>query len=152
MRALAVAALAAVAAAEIVLLGGRGSWWSMITMALAVIALLTCRLALPREMATVLTEPAHAESLPRWQRRTETLISWSEGSRADWDRHLRPMLARQLRTGFTSGSDAATGVMLFGPQLWPWVDPSTVASAADAERPGPGREVLGAILDRLDTL
>ena len=152
MRALAVAALVAVAAAELVLLWGRGSWWSMIAMILAVIALLACRLALPREVATVVSEPAPDESLQRWQRRTETLISWSEGSRADWDRHLRPMLARQLSTGFTAGSDAATGVMLFGPQLWAWVDPSTVASAAEAERPGPGREVLGAVLDRLDTL
>ncbi|MEO9221627.1 MAG: hypothetical protein ABI251_07600 [Mycobacteriaceae bacterium] len=152
MRAVAVAALGAVAAAELALLWGRWSWWSMVAMILAVIALLTCRLALFREVATVPTEPAPDESLQRWQRRTETLISWSEGSRADWDRHLRPMLARQLRTGFAAGSDAATGDMVFGPQLWAWVDPSTVASAAEAERPGPGREVLGAILDRLEAL
>ena len=37
-----------------------------------------------------------AESLRRWLSRTETLISRAESTRTDWDRHLRPMLARQF--------------------------------------------------------
>ena len=44
------------------------------------------------------------ESLRRWLSRTETLISWSESTRSDWDRHLRPMLARQF--GIATGSEA----------------------------------------------
>ena len=34
------------------------------------------------------------ESLRSWLSRTQTLIHRSESTRADWDRHLRPMLAR----------------------------------------------------------
>ena len=79
--------------------------------------------------------PSHdpAESLRRWRSRTETLIRWSESSRADWDRHLRPKLARefQMATGHRQGKDPAalqaTGQMLFGPELWAWVDPGNVA-------------------------
>src|SRR5262249_8083188 len=42
-----------------------------------------------------------AESLRRWLSRTETLVSRADATRRDWDRHLRPMLARQfeLATG-----------------------------------------------------
>src|SRR5215218_4012353 len=42
-----------------------------------------------------------AESLRRWLSRTETLVSRADSTRRDWDRHLRPMLARQfeLATG-----------------------------------------------------
>lgn len=32
------------------------------------------------------------EGLRRWLSNTETTIRWSESTRADWDRHLRPML------------------------------------------------------------
>lgn len=36
------------------------------------------------------------EGLRRWLSNTETTIRWSESTRADWDRHLRPMLARRF--------------------------------------------------------
>ena len=71
-----------------------------------------------------------AESLRRWLSRTETLISRSETTRRDWDRHLRPMLARQfeMATGQRQAKDHAafhaTGTMLFGAELWAWVDPA----------------------------
>ena len=89
--------------------------------------------------------PSHdpAESLRRWRSRTETLIRWSESSRADWDRHLRPKLARefQMATGHRQSKDPAalqaTGRMLFGPELWAWVDPENVARTGGRE-PGPG--------------
>lgn len=38
------------------------------------------------------------EGLRRWLSNTETTIRWSESTRADWDRHLRPMLARRLKS------------------------------------------------------
>lgn len=97
------------------------------------------------------------EALERWRSRTEILISWSEGTRADWDQHLRPVLARELvkHTGQRHRGDrraqAATGAMLFGPQLWPWVDPSDVAFT-DHTTPAPGRAVLAQIIDRLERL
>src|SRR4029079_4226176 len=84
------------------------------------------------------------ESLRRWLSRTETLISWSESTRSDWDRHLRPMLARQF--GIATGqkqnknpeSFRTTGRMLFGDELWAWLDPDNVARTYK-QGPGPGR-------------
>ncbi len=97
------------------------------------------------------------ESLRRWLDRTETLIAWSESSRSDWDRRLRPVLARQfeLAAGQRKTKDPrafnATGRMLFGEQLWQWVDPENVARAGGHE-PGPGRDTLNDILQRLEQL
>jgi hypothetical protein len=96
-----------------------------------------------------------AESLRRWLARTETLLSWADGSRGDWDKHLRPMLARQfeLSTGQRRSRNPeslrATGQMVFGDRLWVWVDPNNIR-ADDRDEPGPGREVLGEILQRLE--
>ncbi|MCV7282061.1 hypothetical protein H7J88_20740 [Mycolicibacterium flavescens] len=98
---------------------------------------------------------AAAESLNRWLARTETLISRAESTRRDWDRHLRPMLARQfeLSTGQRRTKDRqayhATGRMLFGDQLWEWVNPENAARSG-VEQPGPGRAVLDEILRRLE--
>jgi hypothetical protein len=95
------------------------------------------------------------ESLRSWLSRTETLIHRSESTRADWDRHLRPMLARRyaITTGLNQAKDPvafdATGRMLFGPQLWAWVNPNNVAPTG-AREPGPGRATLEEILERLE--
>jgi hypothetical protein len=95
------------------------------------------------------------ESLRRWLSRTQTLISWSDSTRSDWDRHLRPMLARQfeMATGQRKAKDPAafhaTGRMLFGEELWRWVDPENVSRSGSTE-PGPGRVGLDEILRRLE--
>lgn len=95
------------------------------------------------------------ESMRRWITRTETLIRWANSSRADWDRHLRPRLAREffMATGQRQGKDPAalqaTGRIVFGDELWQWVDPSNVAYGAGSE-PGPGRAALEEILERLE--
>ena len=97
------------------------------------------------------------ETLRSWLTRTETLIRRSESTRTDWDRHLRPMLARRfaLTTGQNQAKDPAafdaTGQMLFGPQLWAWVNPNNVAQT-DAGEPGPGRATLAEILERLEAV
>jgi hypothetical protein len=109
------------------------------------------------------TEPAaaervnaeQAESMQRWISRTETMIRWANSNRADWDRHLRPRLAREffMATGQRQGKDPAalqtTGRIVFGDELWQWVDPSNVAYGA-ADEPGPGRGALEEILQRLE--
>lgn len=102
-------------------------------------------------------DDAAAASLRRWLARTETLISWSESSRTDWDRRLRPMLARQfeLAAGQRKAKDArafeTTGRMLFGDELWQWVDPENISRTGTHE-PGPGRGTLNEILQRLERL
>jgi len=95
------------------------------------------------------------DSLRRWLVTTETTIRWSESSRSDWDRHLRPMLARryEMATGQRQAKDPAgfhsTGQMLFGDELWEWVNPNNVALGGD-HRPGPGRAAFEEILRKLE--
>jgi len=122
-------------------------------------ALIAVRSRLNHRMA--LEEDAVADdaaaAVGRWLSRTETLISWSESSRADWDRRLRPMLARQfeLAAGRRKAKDArafdATGRMVFGDDLWQWVDPENI-SRSGGQEPGPGRRTLDDILVRLERL
>ena len=94
-------------------------------------------------------------SLRRWLTTTETTIRRSESTRTDWDRHLRPMLARrfEIATGQRQAKDPAafhaTGRMLFGAELWEWVNPNNVTRAGDRE-PGPGRGALEEILQKLE--
>lgn len=120
--------------------------------------LLGLRWYLARDTEAEPLEPptnAAEESLQRWLSRTETLISWSESTRSDWDRHLRPMLARQfgIATGQKQNKNPdgfrATGRMLFGDELWAWVDPENVART-NQHVPGPGRDALDEILRRLE--
>jgi uncharacterized membrane protein YgaE (UPF0421/DUF939 family) len=121
------------------------------------LVLLTLRLYLVREPGyesdALSNDPA--ESLRRWLSRTETLISRAESTRRDWDRHLRPMLARQFematgqRQARNHAAFHATGKMLFGAELWGWVDPQNVSRTGESE-PGPGREALDEILRRLE--
>jgi hypothetical protein len=95
------------------------------------------------------------ESLRRWLSTTETTIRWSDSTRADWDRHLRPILARrfEMATGQSQAKDQAayyaTGQMLFGADLWEWVNPNNITHTGD-RGPGPGRGALEAILQRLE--
>ncbi|MGW4338939.1 hypothetical protein ACWEK5_39990 [Rhodococcus koreensis] len=99
-------------------------------------------------------EAERAEATARWMARTESLISWADGTRGDWDHHLRPLLAREFQqsTGQRQGLDpadtAAAGEVLFG-DLWRWVDPDGV-QRVDRTEPGPGRDVLDRILQRLE--
>ena len=124
------------------------------------VSLLALRWYLARGTADAPAEPSPndaEESLRRWLSRTETLISWSESTRSDWDRHLRPMLARQfgIATGQKQNKNRdgfrATGRMLFGDELWAWVDPENIART-NQHVPGPGREALDEILRRLQLL
>ncbi|KKC02754.1 hypothetical protein [Mycobacterium nebraskense] len=95
------------------------------------------------------------DSLRRWLSNTETTIRWSESTRVDWDRHLRPMLARryEMATGQRRSKDPmayqVSGQMLFGTELWEWVNPNNVARTGD-RRPGPGRAALEEILRKLE--
>ena len=123
----------------------------------AALVLLAGRRLLDRESATEPESLADgpAESMRRWIVRTETMVRWADSTRRDWDRHLRPRLAREfmLATGQRANKDPAamhaTGRMVFGDELWQWVDPSNVAQTRGRE-PGPGRAALSEILERLE--
>ena len=124
----------------------------------AALVLLAGRRLLDRESTTEKPEEladGPAESLRRWIVRTETMIRWADSSRRDWDRHLRPRLAREFMLATNQRADRdpaamqATGRMVFGDELWQWVDPSNVAQTGGRE-PGPGRGALSEILERLE--
>ncbi len=123
------------------------------------LVLLAVRMSLAHEIEPAPPEPVSndGESLRRWVSRTEILIHWSESTRADWDRHLRPRLAREfeMATGERHAKDRAaaraTGLMLFGAELWQWVDPDNVVRTGRSE-PGPGRAALDKILQRLEQI
>jgi hypothetical protein len=125
--------------------------------AAALFALVNVRRALGRdaELSPPTIPNALEESLRSWLSRTQTLIHRSESTRTDWDRHLRPVLARRfaMATGQKQAKDRAafdaTGRTLFGAELWAWVDPNNVAQD-DAGEPGPGRATLQEILERLE--
>lgn len=81
-------------------------------------------------------------------------VGWAEGTRSDWDRHVRPVLAREFdnivgarRSG--SRSRRETGQLMFGPRLWPLVDPAG-GFTSGLGAPGPGRSALSEILERLE--
>ena len=111
----------------------------------------------------VKSEPVDAASddpgsaLSRWVERTKSQIVWSDTTRADWDRRLRPMLARQfeLATKRPRARDPkafeATGRVLFGDELWAWVDPENISRTGAREK-GPGRATLTDIIERLERL
>ncbi|MFG1933337.1 hypothetical protein ACGFK1_22225 [Mycobacterium sp. NPDC048908] len=158
MKKLVVAALFIVVSVEVMAVAVLDRDWVLAVVGVIVaVVLLALRVSLVRESSyddCAVTNDA-AESLRRWLSRTETLVSRSETTRRDWDRHLRPMLARQfeLATGQrqTRNRNAfrATGTMLFGAELWAWVDPQNVSHTGDSE-PGPGRAALDEILRRLE--
>jgi hypothetical protein len=122
-------------------------------------ALISVRQYLGRDFEpTPSTTPnALEESLRSWLARTQTMIHRSESTRADWDRHLRPMLARRfaVATGHKQAKDPAafdaTGRTLFGAELWAWVNPNNV-SRTGTQEPGPGRATLEEILERLEQI
>jgi hypothetical protein len=125
--------------------------------AAALFALVNVRQALGRDVEPSPPPIPNAleESLRSWLARTQTLMHRSESTRSDWDRHLRPMLARRfaIATGQKQAKDPeafdATGRTLFGAELWGWVTPNNV-SPTGAREPGPGRATLEAILERLE--
>ncbi|MGW8651978.1 hypothetical protein ACWGMO_21505 [Nocardia salmonicida] len=98
-----------------------------------------------------------AEMLVRWHARAEMLTARADGTRADWDRHLRPLLAKEfelstgLRVSKNRRATEAAGQLQFGPELWRWVDPANSALRDQTGR-APGKEALDEILRRLQTM
>ncbi|MCQ4117654.1 hypothetical protein [Rhodococcus tibetensis] len=160
MLAVAVIGIGAVLAVEIPLVvAGRDILAVVVAGAVAALVLFEVRRQMWREDGGDVApgpEADRAEAMVRWLSRTEALIGWADGTRGDWDHHLRPLLAREFQqsTGQRKGVDpagtAAAGRVFFG-DLWQWVDPDDVRRSDRAE-PGPGRDVLDRILQRLELL
>ncbi|MFQ6330321.1 hypothetical protein ACLMAL_29880 [Nocardia sp. CWNU-33] len=99
-------------------------------------------------------ENGPAEMLYHWHARAEMLADRADGTRAEWDRHLRPLLAKEfelstgLRVAKNRRATEAAGILQFGPELWRWVDPANSALRDQTTR-APGRAALDEILRRL---
>jgi hypothetical protein len=92
------------------------------------------------------------ESLYRWKAQTESMLQWADATRGEWDRYLRPKLARDFLQATRQKDPAAVkaaGRLLFGDELWQWVDPDNV-SPSRREDPAPGRATLETILVKLE--
>lgn len=96
-------------------------------------------------------------ALDRRLARIEELAKLADGSRCDWDRYLRPMLAREftLYLGSKGLDDRVDvqelGAVYFGPDVWQWVNPAAVNVPRSVHpEPGPGREMLHRIIDLLE--
>ncbi len=101
--------------------------------------------------ADIAMDPA-LEALYRWKAQTESMLQWADSTRGEWDRYLRPKLARDFLQATRQKDPAAVtaaGRLLFGDDLWQWVDPDNV-SPARREEPAPGRATLETILVRLE--
>ncbi|PXX67029.1 hypothetical protein DFR70_103785 [Nocardia tenerifensis] len=102
-------------------------------------------------------ENGPAEMLRRWHARAQMLADRADGTRADWDRHLRPLLAKEFelssgqRVAKNRRATEAAGIHLFGPELWRWVDPANSALRDQTTR-APGRAALDEILSRLQRM
>ncbi|WP_231951402.1 hypothetical protein [Nocardia terpenica] len=111
----------------------------------------------PADPADDEIENGPAEMLRRWQARAQMLADRADGSRADWDRHLRPLLAKEFelssghRIAKNRRATEAAGLLQFGPELWRWVDPANSA-LRDQHTPAPGRAALDEILRRLQAM
>ncbi|RDI66127.1 hypothetical protein [Nocardia pseudobrasiliensis] len=98
-----------------------------------------------------------ADMLRRWRARAQMLAERSEGTRAEWDRHLRPLLAKEFelssghRIAKNRRATESAGLMQFGPELWRWVDPANSA-LRDQQTRAPGRAALDEILRRLQSM
>ncbi len=155
MTRLLIAGVAVLVVVELVVATARRDGTLLIAgLVLAVLTLLVrSALAADRVPAVPAPDSAVARSLNQWVLRTESLLEWADGSRAGWDRHLRPLLAREFRaaSGQRHGTDAAAfdavGRAWFGDRLWVWVNPNP--QRANGSDQAPGRAVLAEILDRL---
>lgn len=147
-----------VAAAEVLALVLGARQWVLPTAGLAVaVFLLAARLAFDAAQRYSHGESSAddaGEGLRRWRSRTESTIQWAHATRDDWDRHLRPRLAREFVLATRQRDPAAlqaTGRIVFGDDLWGWVDPNNVVRAR-AREPGPGYATLEEILRRMEDL
>lgn len=140
----------------LVMVLGAHRWLLPAAGAAAALVLIAARMVLDgrNDGATqVITDDA-AESLQRWKSRTESTIRWADATRADWDRHLRPKLAAEFILATRHRDPTAlkaTGRIVFGDDLWRWVDPSDVSRTGSRE-PGPGSATLEEILRRMERL
>ncbi|MCV7174482.1 hypothetical protein CG716_25860 [Mycolicibacterium sphagni] len=149
--------LVLVAAAEVLAMVLTAGRWVMPIAGLALaVFLLAARLSFGAAPHRLPAESADdpGEALQRWRSRTESTIQWADSTRDDWDRHLRPRLAREFVLATRQRDPAAlqaTGRIVFGDDLWVWVDPNNIVRSRGRE-PGPGYATLEEILRRMEDL
>jgi hypothetical protein len=161
LRTFVVCGVFGVIAAEVVglmLPGGSAASWILGAAVAAALGAARWRLGrAPRPGAVDAWADDSGASLSRWVERAESQIAWSDATRADWDRRLRPMLARQFELASRRARARnpvafdATGRVHFGDELWAWVDPENVSRTGTRE-PGAGKAAFTAIIERLEQL
>lgn len=87
-------------------------------------------------------------------RRYLAAAAWAGGSGRDWDRGVRPVLAELAEMVAAerlpgTGDTRVAAARWLGPELWPLVDRERSCPGGPSA-PGPGREALARVLDRLE--
>ena len=85
------------------------------------------------------------EGLEHWLAKTAALVAWADGTAADWDRHIRPIVGREFGLAIGGRPDRERGEFVLG-SWWEWVDPFGHGTGQQ----GPGRQGLDEILRRLE--
>ena len=146
-----------IAAETLTIVLGAGRWVLPAAGVAVAVFLLAARFAFDAAQRHPASEPGAdepAEALRRWRSRTESTVQWADSTREDWDRHLRPRLAREFVLATRQRDPVAlhaTGRIVFGDDLWDWVDPNNVTRTRGRD-PGPGYATLEEILRRMDNL
>lgn len=142
--------LGGVILAQIVAIGG--GIWPMVMVAgglgalFAIIYLIAGAVKEPEEPASKIPFDT-TEALDHWRARTEVLVSWADGTALEWDRHIRPIIGREVQTALGGRVTSERGEFAFGP-WWAWVDPKAHGTGQNS----PGREGLDEILKRLELI
>ncbi|HEY2204928.1 MAG TPA: hypothetical protein VGH99_10710 [Pseudonocardia sp.] len=100
-------------------------------------------------------DPSSVEAAPSY-RRYLAVAAWAGGSRRNWDHSVRPVLAEMVELAVQehepAGGDAReASLRLLGPELWELVDRDAPRSH-DYDAPGPGRQTLLQILERVEKI
>jgi hypothetical protein len=98
-------------------------------------------------------QPNTVEAAPAY-RRYVAAAAWAGGSRRNWDYSVRPVLAELVELAIAEqhpagGDPREITRRWMGPELWPLVDRDAPRSD-DLERPGPDRDALLKILERVE--
>ena len=113
--------------------GGLGAF-------IATVALMSAVTREP-EITTPSRDFDNREAIERWRARAEALVGWADGTASEWDRHVRPIISREVQLAL---GRKTSGEYVFE-QWWAWVDPRAAGSG-----PAPGRAGLEEILRRLE--
>lgn len=133
------------------------SLWAIAIAAVVVfifVAMLMVRMRVQPTRSRAPEIPQNSVEAASAYRRLTVVAAWAGGSARDWDHGVRPALSELVQLAVaerdpTGGDLREVARERLGDELWALVDPSRRRSD-DRSAPGPGRDKLIEILDRVE--